>query len=115
MGGKLFNMKDIARIIESISTEEAEARPIQTRYVKDYMLTVLWPAVIKEFYPQAYTLRDALSEAHLLDFFNYVWSNQWIMVMFDLLRTVGIDDDVLEAIRQQLLDTLESIFKEILK
>jgi hypothetical protein len=64
-------MKDIARIIEAMSAEEAEARPIQTRYVKDIVLMNLWPAVIRNFYPNTYGYKDALYEMHLDYFEDY--------------------------------------------
>jgi hypothetical protein len=107
-------MKDIARIIEAMSEEEAQKNPTATRYVKDIILTNLWPAVIKDFYPEAYTLGDALKEVHLLEFYQYVWSRQWIMQVFDFLDLLGIDETVLQQLKDYLSQQLERIFKYIL-
>lgn len=111
---RLFTMRDIARIIMSLSAEEAMLLPIQTRFVKDYILTNLWPAVITSFYPDAYTIGDALHEAFLYDFFQSVWSEQWINVTFDILQRLGIDEEVLAQVRDMLIEQIRELFKVVL-
>ena len=117
---KLFTMRDIARIVESLSAEEAAINPTATRYVKDYILMDLWPAVIKDFYPpdmeglSTYTLGAALREVHLYDFYQYVWTHQWINQLFDLLETVGIDEATLEKLDAVLRGMLEQLFRYVL-
>lgn len=120
MSGHLFTVRDLVRISDSISPEEAMQNPAGTRYLKDMILRTLWPAVITSFYPpdaegnSTYTLGAALRETHLYDFFQYVYSQQWINIVFDRLEDIGIGEEVLTYVRDVLRSLLQELFKYVL-
>lgn len=112
MSRKLFTMKDIARIFDSISAEEAQEFPVATRYVKDIVLLHYWPGVIQDFYPNGYTMQNALHECHLADWWEYRQAREdfrqkWIDMTIEIIRVAIGDIPLDENIKQFLIDMAE--------
>jgi len=117
-------MKDLSRIIEAMSEEEAIGGPVATKYVKDVLLMNLWPAVIRIFYPMVvvdgvsydtYHLGDALREMHLKEFFDATWvevSIQWIDI---LMERAGIPQEWREALLRLFTELIELILARLME
>lgn len=112
-----FTSKDIVRVMSKVQEDynRVIANPIASKAIKDFAITVWWPAVYKYFYPEGITFEQALQEVRLLDTFKNIWSQTTVGLIMDIIEEAfDLSSEKWNRIRTILIELLAVFIQKLL-